>query len=246
MSTSYVFVKETGDPTDLNKKSVRRKIRSKARAHVLVEQLSQHPIVVVKDGRDLLLENSNGRPAGAFRRHATALTTTTARFVTVTFAKSSSKTESNRVLNADASRNISRSLHATGYERARITYNADMLLLSALTTVHLGRGGSLALGEKGSRLVQWMKQSKESSYLDFVPLYYDRSRLVQVVVDCLLCRICLSSTTQNEAQSRYLMLHLYSKVLKEMQQALDSPQRRMQSDVLLATAILQLIEVGRD
>jgi hypothetical protein len=265
MATSFVFVEETGDSAALNKKSVRRRIRQKARAHVLVEQLSQQPFVEVKDRRDLLLEDSNDRAAGIFGRHATAVNATitssaapavtavtpipatiatTARSAIAALETPSLETESDRTLNVDGSRNILRCLRATGYERARMTYNADMLLLSALTTVHLGRGESLALGEKGSNLARWMKESKESSYLDFVPLFYDTSQLVRVVVDCLLCRIYLFSVRQKEAQSQYLLFKLYGKALKEMQQALDSPQRHLQPDVLLATAILQLFEVG--
>lgn len=128
-----------------------------------------------------------------------------------------------------------------GYEALRLEYGFDIFLLSGLASVHVGRGASLQLQD--TKLGDWLMGFRETSYLDFVPVHYNSSPLLQSVVNCTMAQY--RRAMQPEAQvTEATVFRLYGKALQDLQTALNDDQRRLQPDVLLATAVLQLFEVS--
>jgi hypothetical protein len=131
-------------------------------------------------------------------------------------------------------------LPQTGYEAARIEYGFDIFLLSGLASVHVGKGASLQLQDH--KLGDWLTGFREPSYLDCIPAHYNSSPLLQSIVNCTMAqykRALCPDTPMTEAT----VFKLYGKALQDLQTALNDNTRRLQPDVLLATAVLQLFEV---
>jgi hypothetical protein len=138
---------------------------------------------------------------------------------------------------------IPRSVPAQGYERARITFDFDLLSLSALTSFHFTRVSAKALTTSRERLRGVLMSSRDASYLDYVPQLYSQSRLIRRVVDCTLARAKRTVTgDSNVAESEILLL--YGSALLELQSALQDPKRRFDAEVLCATHLLAMYEVG--
>lgn len=136
-------------------------------------------------------------------------------------------------------------LPAKDYEHARIEFDFDILSLSALTSVFSGRTTAYALFNSPWKLKDWT-QTKQESYLDFVPASYSTHPLVRAAVNCTMAqgRARLSSTDAEAKEVDAKILSLYGKALHMLQAALDDPVERFEAETLFATQMLQLFEVG--
>jgi hypothetical protein len=239
MPAQLVFIEETGDRSGLWGKRVRRNIRQQARLSALEDQVNRHPFVTVYQQHNSNSASSANRPVKDARKHSKA-------------QKSQAGFEKSRTLlplgtdgaakgPTDITSRLLWPLPLMGYEKARSTFDADILELSALTSIHLGKGASFTFGQRGKKLWGSFDNSKGTSHLGFIPFYYDRSKLVRTVTDCVLARMKLSAVQQSNTDSQ--VLELYGVALSELQKAINHPNRRMEKDVLLAISILQLYEV---
>ena len=131
-------------------------------------------------------------------------------------------------------------LPAKGYDAARIEYGFDVFFLSGLASVHVGKGASLQLHDH--KLGDWLSGFREKSYLDCIPSHYNTSPLLQSVVNCTMAQYKRAMCPTSQI-SESTVFKLYGKALQDLQTALNDNTRRMQPDVLLATAVLQLFEV---
>ncbi len=140
------------------------------------------------------------------------------------------------------SRTIPASLPSVGYESMRIQYDFDVLDLSALTSFHAGRATAQALMHDPSRLIDVLR-CKQWSYLSFLPSRFGH-------VDCLDdAARCLAAKARHQLLSptnppNVIVVSLYSRALASLQSALSDPDRFLQPDVLCATEILAIYEVG--
>jgi hypothetical protein len=237
MPESFVFIQETGDRSTLQKYPIRRKIRQQAQAYAVKRRASLYPMIFW-----------NYRPASASWTRTNDAFEELKHPSAVSYVSEPDRdtvtpglcNEANRQLNTEDI--IVPFILPTGYERARMTYNVDLTFLSSLTSVHMGKGATLNLGQD-TTLGSWM-QVKERSYLDYVPMFYDTSQLVKATADCLLARMHLAAAQHKRSKDQIRVLHLYGIALKEMQKTLKDSTRRTGPDVLLATALFQLFEVS--
>jgi len=124
----------------------------------------------------------------------------------------------------------------------RIQYDFDVLDLSALTSFHAGRATAQALMHDPSRLIDVLR-CKQWSYLSFLPSRFGH-------VDCLDdAARCLAAKARHQLLSptnppNVIVVSLYSRALASLQSALSDPDRFLQPDVLCATEILAIYEVG--
>jgi hypothetical protein len=234
------FIEETGDRSGLWEESVRHKIRQRARLYTLEDQISRHPFAVLDQQRNPILASGIEGSVREARKHSKGKRTTADFEESRNLRLGTDGAKKGRV--AVSSCQVL-PMESTGYEKARITFDADILQLSALTSIHLGKGASFIFGQGGRSLWKSIEKSPGPSYLDFIPLYYDQSNLVRTAADCVLARLSLSAIQQSNTQSQAHVLRLYGVALSQLQQAINNPKRRMGKDVLLAMSILQLYEV---
>jgi hypothetical protein len=139
--------------------------------------------------------------------------------------------------------NISPNLNRNGYEWARTEYKFDILRLSALTTLYMGRGTATLLYKSPARLKEWMQVDEPSSYLEALPSLYQSSRLLRSVVNATMARahrlFCGSPVILETT-----VLGLYGIALHGLQRALNDPVQALDAEVLCATQVFQLFEVS--
>ncbi|KIW04659.1 hypothetical protein, variant 5 [Verruconis gallopava] len=214
---AFVFIDESAKST----KDKRRQIRSQAKRFAIAER-SKRP-------REIRFVNIKGSKED---QHRTEQGGSNPAEPDKTNGKNSSATPRRSVIIPD--------LPKRDYEAARIEHGFDVFLLSGLASVHIGKGASLHLYE--AKLGDWLKGFREPSYLDFVPAYYGSSELVRSTVNCTMAQykreMCPSSGV-----SEATVFKLYGIALKDLQMALNDVERRLQPDILLATAVLQLFEL---
>lgn len=211
-TAGFIFVEESGNADQTKSPTTRRKIRSQAKS---AAPKMKKPI--------------------RFKFYTSETDTDQQLIPAARREKTSHQVESNDCIDT-----LFISPSSTGYERARMIFDFDIMSLSGLTSVHVGKGSSLALLEP--KIAEWTRVGKAASYLDFVPMYYSCSTLVRSVVDCTLAQyqyhlVPESMTTELE------VLVLYEKALKELQDALKDPEKCVSEEVMLATAIFQVYEV---
>ncbi|OCK85755.1 hypothetical protein K432DRAFT_448397 [Lepidopterella palustris CBS 459.81] len=129
---------------------------------------------------------------------------------------------------------------SNGFELVRIKYGVDILSLSGLTAIHVGRAAACMLSSHQSLLVGLL-QCKQWSYFSYVPSRYGHSPCLDDAIHCVAAKLqqmllpsCQFSTSA--------VLSLYGKALGSLQAALDHPTLRLEADVLCATEILAMFE----
>ena len=133
-------------------------------------------------------------------------------------------------------------LSSTGYEFMRIQYDFDILDLSALTSFHAGHTTAHALMREPSRLVDVLR-CRQWSYLSFIPSRFGTTTCLDDAVRCVAAKVRhrLSSPTKPPST---VVISLYSKALASLQIALDDKARCLEPDILCATELLAIYEVG--
>jgi hypothetical protein len=123
---------------------------------------------------------------------------------------------------------------AVGYAATQMKHNFDLTWLSALTISHVG---NMRMDES---LNAWLRH-RESTFLNLVPAYYARSRLLQCVVDSILAKasyvLCPSPKTRKSS------LRMYGQALKEVQTALLDREAAKSTEMLCAIRMLQIYEL---
>jgi hypothetical protein len=138
---------------------------------------------------------------------------------------------------------ISPNLTRNGYEWARTEYKFDILRLSALTTLYMGRGTATFLYKSPTRLKAWMQVDEPATYLEALPALYQSSKLLRSVVNATMARahrMLCGSPVISEAT----VLGLYGVALHGLQNALNDPAQALEAEVLCATQVFQLFEVS--
>lgn len=131
---------------------------------------------------------------------------------------------------------------AKDYELASLTSDFDILDLSTVATLHVNRAARAALSKNPQQFIMQLRANKQSSYLSFLPSMYGQLPCLSDATDCVLARArqIISPNRSLEA----VAISSYVKALDSLQKALDDPSERFKAEVLCATEILALYEVG--
>lgn len=129
---------------------------------------------------------------------------------------------------------------STGYEAMRIRYDFDVLDLSALTALHVGRATAEQLQDKPSCLRDILR-SRQWSYFTYMPWRYGHTKCLDDALCCVAARARQWVASPGNPNDRVLML--YCKAVKSLQAAIDDPVQRMEADVLCATEILSIFQL---
>jgi hypothetical protein len=132
-------------------------------------------------------------------------------------------------------------LSRQGYEAAATGYDFDVVDLSRLASLHLGRFAGKTLSADPSQLPSLLRK-RQSSYLTYLPSRYEHSPCLKDAIDCIIARV-RSILAPDDKKLRSSVVPLYVKALKSLQNALDSPVQCYEPEVLCAIEILALYEV---
>lgn len=133
------------------------------------------------------------------------------------------------------------SLSLSRYEWLRVKAGFDILNISPLTSLHIGRAAVEYFITDPSRLTQLLRY-KQWSYLSYLPSRYGHGSCLDHATDCVVARLrqmVSPATHYDEAR----VVSLYVKALKSLQLALDDPSQCLQPETLCATELLTLFEV---
>lgn len=139
---------------------------------------------------------------------------------------------------------ISPCLSPEGYELKSMQMDFDILDLSTLATLHIGRTVRGALSQNPYQLVSQLKAHKRWSYLSFLPTRYEHIKCLRDATDCVIARARQIVSPNKKWET--VVIAFYLRALDSLQKALDSPSQRYQPEVLCATEILALYEVRPD
>jgi len=128
------------------------------------------------------------------------------------------------------------------YERVRNKFGLDLTDLSILTNFNVGKSTIAILSADPSRLASLLGQ-QQWSYLEYVPGRYGRSECLTAATNVLLAKAHLVLAPR-EDQGHALCSRLYGKALRSLQDALTDESKALSADVLCATQLLSLHEVG--
>ncbi|ESZ98999.1 hypothetical protein SBOR_0657 [Sclerotinia borealis F-4128] len=158
----------------------------------------------------------------------------------------------------------------TSYEVMLSKFGFDILELSTLATLHVGRATRRALCQSPESIVHQMRTQKQWSFLSFLPSMflidniplsriilskvtelanpssarYGQNKCLSAAVDCVVARARqIISPAQHNNFWEPLVLANYITALDSLQRALDSPTTRYHPEVLCATEILALYEL---
>jgi hypothetical protein len=133
------------------------------------------------------------------------------------------------------------SLSAKGYELTSMKSGFDILDLSTLATLHVGRAARAALSRDSYHLIHQLRSNKQWSYLSFLPSLYGHIQCLSDAADCVIARARQIISPHENWEAA--VITFYVKALDSLQRALDCPKQRFRPEVLCATEILALYEV---
>ncbi|PQE31973.1 C6 zinc finger domain protein [Rutstroemia sp. NJR-2017a WRK4] len=129
----------------------------------------------------------------------------------------------------------------TGYELLLAKSGVDIMELSTLATLHVGRATRRALCASPYSIVHQMRTQKQWSFLSYLPSRYGHIQCLSDAADCVVARARQIISPQENWEP--MVLGYYIKALESLQKALDSPKQRFKPEVLCATEILALYEL---
>jgi hypothetical protein len=132
-------------------------------------------------------------------------------------------------------------LSPDGYELKSMQMDFDILDLSTLATLHIGRAVRGALSQNPFQLVSQLKAHKRWSYLSFLPTRYEHIKCLRDATDCVIARARQIVSPNKKWET--VVIAFYVRALDSLQKALDDSTKRYQPEVLCATEILALYEV---
>ncbi|MCJ1479576.1 hypothetical protein MMC13_008262 [Lambiella insularis] len=132
-------------------------------------------------------------------------------------------------------------LPLTEYEKMSLKYGFNILDLSTLATLHVGRATGQILSEDPSQLIHLLR-FKQKSFFSYLPSRYEECACLQDATMCVVARVrqIVSSPSENWAET---VISLYLKALQGVQKALECPKQRLKPEVLYAIEILALYEL---
>lgn len=133
--------------------------------------------------------------------------------------------------------------HLGSFERLRIEEDFDILNLSPLAGLHLGRAG-IEYFTSDNFQAKAIFQQKQWSYLSYIPTRYGHVQCLSQATDCVVARLRWMVSSGYYADET-TVLSLYTKALKSLQVALNDPQQCVQPETLCATELLTLFEAWR-
>ena len=133
------------------------------------------------------------------------------------------------------------SLSRQGYEAVVAAYDLDVVNLSAVALLRLGRSACMMLSADTSTLASLLR-CNWASYLTYAPSRYAHSPCLSDAIDCILARV-RQILFPAETKFNSIVLPRYIKALKSLQEALYSSSQCYEADVLCAIEILALYEV---
>lgn len=137
--------------------------------------------------------------------------------------------------------NLPGSLSAKGYELTSMKSDFDILDLSTLATLHIGRAARAALSQNPYHLIYQLRSRKQWSYLSYLPSLYGHVPCLSDAADCVIARARQIISPHEKWEAA--VITFYVKALDSLQKALDNPKQRYKPEVLCATEILALYEV---
>ncbi|KAL8834429.1 MAG: hypothetical protein Q9170_003751 [Blastenia crenularia] len=129
---------------------------------------------------------------------------------------------------------------STGYEAMRIRYDFDVLDLSALTALHIGRTTAEPLHDRPSCLTEIL-QHRQWSYFSYMPWRFGHTQCLDDALRCVAARTRQWLVAPGTPNNR--VLALYTTAVKSLQAALNDPVQWMQPDVLCATEVLSIFQL---
>lgn len=133
------------------------------------------------------------------------------------------------------------SLSAKGYELTSMRSDFDLLDLSTLASLHVGRAARAALSKNPYHLIYQLRSHKKFSYLSYLPSLYGHVPCLSDAADCVIARARQIISPHENWEAA--VITFYVKALDSLQKALDSPKQRYRPEVLCATEILSLYEL---
>jgi len=131
---------------------------------------------------------------------------------------------------------VSRPLPSKGYEKLRIRYNADIVDLSFMADMDIGRAAVRVLHLQGLPTVL---RQKSQTYLSFLPSRYGHNACLDAAIECVTSRLSSISSNKGETRTTYV---LYGQALQIMRRAIYE-EKIYNADVLCASQLLGLFEV---
>lgn len=128
------------------------------------------------------------------------------------------------------------------YQSARSRFGVELSDLGVLTNFNVGKSTIAIIAADPSRLITLLGRH-QWSYLGFVPARYGYSKCLTAATDALLARVqhVLSPNKSFETNCG----RLYGRALHTLQDALMDNKTAVEADVLAATQLIALHEVGR-
>ncbi|OCL12160.1 hypothetical protein AOQ84DRAFT_420790 [Glonium stellatum] len=129
-----------------------------------------------------------------------------------------------------------------GFELMRIEYGVDILDLSGLITIHVGRTAAQILASDRALLARLLQCKQQWSYLSYLPSRYGYSDCLDDATRCVAAKMRQIVLTTDQLPDATVLSH-YGKALKSLQAAVNDPVSCLKSDILCATEILALFEL---
>lgn len=138
---------------------------------------------------------------------------------------------------------LSTGMSAKGYELTSMKHDFNILELSTLATLHVGRFTRSELFSNPNHLIAQLrsKYDPQFTYLSFLPSRYDQVGVLSDAADCVIARARYIVSPNKVWESA--VITFYVRALHSLQKALDDPKQRFSAEVLCATEILALYEL---
>jgi hypothetical protein len=146
------------------------------------------------------------------------------------------------IVSRNKSSSIPASISQGGYELKSTENGFNILDLSVLTSADIGRASGQLFRKDSSQLLLLLRH-RQSSYFTHVPARYGHSACLTDAINCVLSRMRQIISQAGDRLESTVMLS-YTKALRSLQTALDSPIQRFDPEVLCATEILSIYEVS--
>ncbi|KAF2497719.1 hypothetical protein BU16DRAFT_537341 [Lophium mytilinum] len=130
---------------------------------------------------------------------------------------------------------------ARGFESMRMRFGIDILELPKLTSSHLARLASSRLASEPA-IFAGLLQCKQVSYIGHVPARYGNSVCMEDAASCLAAKMRRMLCPSDSAVTDVMVLRLYNKALKSLQNAIKDPVQVLDPDTLCATELLATFE----
>ncbi|KAI6893752.1 hypothetical protein KC318_g4298 [Hortaea werneckii] len=128
------------------------------------------------------------------------------------------------------------------YQSARSRFGVELSDLGVLTNFNVGKSTIAIIAADPSRLITLLGRH-QWSYLEFVPARYGHSKCLTAATDALLARVQFVMSPNKSLGTN--CGRFYGRALRALQDALMDNKAAVEADVLAATQLIALHEVGQ-